>query len=188
MTNFCSSRPAALAVIVLAAGLAGCSDDTRKTFGLEASPPDAFQVGTQPPLALPPELGQLPPPNPGQAPTQDVDAAQQGEAALSPETAAATATAGATPGEQALLSQAGPTPPASIRAQVNQNALVASKPPGVVSQLMGNGPTPAPTVDAAAEQQRLQENQALGQPVTTGSTPQDDNEKPGLLARFFNLF
>jgi len=176
---------AAASTLVLALVLAGCSDSTKKEFGLEANPPDAFQVGVQPPLSLPPELGQLPPPNPGQPRPQAVDAAQQGADVLAPGGAPAMA---ATPGEQALLQQSGPTPPAGIRAQVNQNALIASKPPGFVSNLMGNGPAPTPVVNAPAEQQRLQENEALGQPVTTGVTPQDSDQKPGLWQRFLNIF
>ena len=43
--------------ILLALALAGCSDNMKKSFGLEANPPDAYQVGTLPPLSLPPELG-----------------------------------------------------------------------------------------------------------------------------------
>jgi hypothetical protein len=93
-----------------------------------------------------------------------------------------------TPGAQALLAQAGPTPPAGIRAEVNQSALVASKPPGFVAQLTGGGPAPTPTVDANAEERRLQENEALGQPVTNGSTPQDSNENPGFFQRLLNFF
>jgi hypothetical protein len=176
---------AAASTLVLALVLAGCSDSTKKEFGLEANPPDAFQVGVQPPLSLPPELGQLPPPNPGQPRPQADDASQDGANILAP---ANTPAPGATAGEQALLQQSGPTPPADIRAQVNQNALVASKPPGFVSSLMGNGPAPTPVVDAPAEQQRLQENEALGQPVTTGATPQQTDQNPGLFRRFLNLF
>ena len=186
MTNF---RPAiAASTIVLALALAGCSDSTKKTFGLEANPPDAFDVGTQAPLSLPPELGQLPPPNPGEPRPQQVDAAQAGADVINPANAITPDTGTATPGEQALLDQAGPTPPSSIRAQVNQNALVASKPAGFVSNLMGTAPAPAPTVDAAAEQRRLQENAALGQPVTNGSTPQDSNKSPGFFARILSWF
>jgi hypothetical protein len=176
---------AAASTLVLALVLAGCNDSTKKEFGLEANPPDAFQVGVQPPLSLPPELGQLPPPNPGQPRPQAVDAAQEGADVLAPGSAGASAP---TPGEQALLEQSGPTPPPGIRAQVNQNALIASKPPGFVSSLMGNGPAPTPVVNAPAEQQRLQENEALGQPVTTGVTPQESDQNPGLFRRFLNLF
>ncbi|WP_297492996.1 DUF3035 domain-containing protein [Acidocella sp.] len=180
-------RAAATAsTLVLALALAGCSDATKKEFGIEANPPDAFQVGTQPPLSLPPELGQLPAPNPGEPRPQAADAAADGADILAP--GGSTAPAAATPGEQALLQQSGPTPPAGIRATVNQSALIASKPPGFVSSLMGSGPAPAPIVNAPAEQQRLQENEALGQPVTAGATPQQTDEKPGLLHRFLNIF
>jgi hypothetical protein len=175
--------------LTLALGLAGCSGNGfKKTFGLAANPPDAFDVGTQAPLSLPPELGQLPPPNPGEPRPQQEDAAQEGANVLSPSSALDTTSSSATPGAQALLDQAGPAPPAGIRADVNQSALIASKPPGFVASVMGASPTPPPTVDAAAENRRLQENAALGQPVTAGSTPQDSNQKPGLFGRFLNLF
>ena len=66
-----------IAACSLAIALSGCSGSGfKKTFGLEANPPDAFAVGTQPPLSLPPELGQLPPPNPGEPRPQQADAAQ----------------------------------------------------------------------------------------------------------------
>ena len=180
-------RAAAASTLILALALAGCSDATKKEFGLEANPPDAFQVGVQPPLSLPPELGQLPPPNPGEPRPQTVDAAQQGAEVFQGGGSSSSGTA-TTPGEQALLQQAGPTPPATIRAQVNQDALIASKPPGFVSGLMGSGPAPTPVVNAPAEQQRLQENEALGQPVTSGNTPQQADQNKGLFGRFLDLF
>jgi Protein of unknown function (DUF3035) len=173
---------------VLSLALTGCNDATKKTFGLEANPPDAFDVGTQAPLSLPPELGQLTPPNPGEPRPQQVDAAQAGADAIDPGNAITAAPSATTPGEQAFLQQAGPTPPAGIRAQVNQQALIASKPPGFVTKLMGNGPAPDPTVDANAEERRLQENAALGLPATNGSTPQDSNRPPGFFQRILNWF
>jgi hypothetical protein len=175
-------------VLVLALALAGCSDGMKKTFGMEANPPDAFQVSTQAPLSLPPELGVLPEPTPGAPRPQEVNAAQEGADTLVPASALTPAPSSASPGAQALLQQAGPTPPSGIRAEVNQNAMVASKPPGFVSNLLDTAPAPAPTVDAAAEARRLQENEALGQPVTTGATPQTSNQSPSLLQKFINLF
>jgi hypothetical protein len=176
-----------VSVLALSLVLTGCGDGVKKTFGLEADPPDAFDVGTQAPLSLPPELGQLPPPNPGEPRPQQVNAAQAGANAISPETAITPVPTTATPGEQAFLDQAGPTPPPGIRAQVNQSALIASKPPGFVASLMGQGPTPPATVDANAEEKRLQENAALGQPVTTGATPQAAPQQ-GFMARLLNFF
>jgi len=166
--------------LTLVLTVAACSDSTKKTFGLEANPPDAFDVGTQAPLSLPPELGALPPPNPGQPRPQQVDAAQQGLDALSPASSITPVSTADSAGQQALLQQAGPTPPPQIRAQVNQSAVAASKPPGFFSKLLGGGPAKPATVDAAAEQQRIQQDEALGQLPTTGETPQtsssDQNE------------
>jgi hypothetical protein len=184
MRNF-HRTAAPVSLLVLALVLSGCSDATKKTFGLVADPPDAFTVGTQPPLSIPPELGALPPPNPGEPRPQQVDAAQAGANIVDPENSITPAAQGGTPGEQALLEAAGPAPAPDIRAEVNQQALVASKPPGFVAKLMGSGPTPVPTVDANAETRRLQENEALGQPVTNGATPQDSNKQPGFFARMF---
>jgi hypothetical protein len=183
-TKFCRAGLAA----VLAIALSGCGEDMKKTFGLEANPPDAFDVGTQAPLSLPPELGTLPPPTPGEPRPQQEDAAADGLNAISPASAITPAGTNTSAGQQALLDQAGPPPPSGIRAQVNQSALVASKPAGFVSNLLGTGPTPPPTVNAQAEQKRLQENAALGQPATAGNTPQQDNAQQPLLNRLFNAF
>jgi hypothetical protein len=174
--------------IVLALALTGCSDATKKEFGLEANPPDAFQVGTQAPLSLPPELSQLPTPNPGEPRPQQENAAQAGADVLDPENVLTAAPSTISPGGQELLQQAGPTPPANIRADINQNALIASKPPSFVSSLMGSGPTPPPTVNAPAEERRLQENEALGQPATQGATPQNSNANQGFFDRLANFF
>jgi Protein of unknown function (DUF3035) len=179
---------AAGCTIVLALALTGCSDATKKDFGLEANPPDAFQVGTQAPLALPPELSQLPVPNPGEPRPQQVNAAQAGADVLDPENVLTGDPANLSSGGQELLQEAGPTPPANIRAEVNQNALIASKPPGFVSELIGNGPTPPPTVNASAEERRLQENEALGHPMTQGATPQNGNANQGFLDRLASFF
>ncbi|HQT46367.1 MAG: hypothetical protein B7X08_05660 [Acidocella sp. 20-63-7] len=183
-SKICSSA----SVLVLAIALAGCTDGMKKTFGMEANPPDAFQVSTQAPLSLPPELGVLPNPNPGEPRPQQANAAQDGANTLVPASALTPAPSTASPGAQALLQQAGPTPPSGIRAEVNQNAMVASKPKGFVSSLLGSAPAPAPTVNATAEARRLQENEALGQPVTTGATPQTTDQNPGLLQKLLNLF
>jgi len=183
MTKFRAA--ATLGTVAFALVLGGCSDATKKTFGLEANPPDAFTVGTEAPLSLPPELGTLPPPNLGEPRPQQVDAAAAGADVINPENAITPAPSNASPGEQALLDAAGPTPPPEIRAEVNQQALVQSEPPGFVGQLMGAGPTPVPTVDPNAEQKRLQENAAMGEPVTNGATPQDSNQKPGFFGRMF---
>ncbi len=179
-----------LAAACLSLAVCGCSNSNgfTKTFGLKVNPPDAFAVGTQPPLSMPPELGQLPPPTPGEPRPQQEDAAQQGLVTLSPASSIVAPPGSAGAGEQALLAEAGPPPPPDIRAQVNQDALIDSKSPGFVSKLMGSGPAGEPTVDATTESRRLQENTALGQPPTSGQTPVQTNQKPGVFGRVINAF
>lgn len=174
--------------MLAALALAGCSDGMKKTFGLEANPPDAYQVGTLPPLSLPPELGQLQQPNPGQPPTQEASAAQQGADVVSASNALPTGGQTMSPAGEAFLNQAGPAPQGNIRAEVNQNAAVASRSGGFVDKLMGDNPSAPAVVNADEEQRRLQENAALGQPATNGATPQQSSASPGLFQRFLNLF
>ena len=182
-------RAIAFSSTMLAAlALAGCSDGMKKTFGLEANPPDAYQVGTLPPLSLPPELGQLQQPNPGQPPTQEQSAAQQGADVVSASNALPTGGQTMSPAGQAFLNQAGPAPQGDIRAQVNQNAAVASRSGGFVDKLMGDNPNAPTVVNSSEEQRRLQENAAMGQPVTSGPTPQEKAASPGLFQSVLNLF
>ncbi|MDD2875868.1 MAG: DUF3035 domain-containing protein [Acidiphilium sp.] len=185
------AAPATLAVIAFAAtlGLAGCSDAS-KTFGLEVTPPDAYDVASEAPLSMPPDLT-LPAPQPGAPRPQQVSASQQAEEVLAPQTALAKTDTSMGPGQEALLQQAGPPPPAGIRATVDHQAELESRSPGFISSLMSfgganNGQT---IVNASGEQRRLQENAALGAPATTGSTPQQSTAQPkGLLDRLFSIF
>lgn len=179
---------AVVSTLSVALALAGCSNGLKKTFGLESNPPNAYEVGTLPPLSLPPELGQLPAPNPGQPPTQEIDAAQQGANIIAPGNALLTQSQALSPAGQALLAQAGPAPAGNIRAQVNQNAAVANRSQGFVSQLLNNEPSSTTIVDANAEQRRLQENAALGRPVTAGKTPEENPGSKGLLQRLGGWF
>ena len=45
--------------------LAGCGSDTARTLGFTRDAPDEFSVVTRAPLSLPPTLGNLPAPRPG---------------------------------------------------------------------------------------------------------------------------
>ncbi|GAN79740.1 DUF3035 domain-containing protein [Acidocella aminolytica] len=174
--------------IVLALALAGCSSGMKKTFGLEANPPNAYEVGSLPPLSLPPELGQLPAPNPGQPPTQEVSAAQEGANVIAPANALPTAPPSMSTADNAFLNQAGPAPQGNIRAQVNQNAAVSSRSSSFVNSLMDDNSNAPTVVNASAEQRRLQENAALGKPATAGATPQETSAPPSLWDRFLNIF
>lgn len=185
-----STRTASALLIAAAStlGLSGCGG-AAKTFGLDVTPPNAYEVGTEAPLSMPPDLQALPTPEPGAPRPQQVSASRQAEDVLAPQSALASGDTTMGAGQTALLQEAGPAPPAGIRAEVNRQAELESRSPGFISSLMslgasnGHGET---TVDAAAEQKRLQENAALGAPVTQGSTPKEaPQSKGGLLNRLF---
>ena len=81
-----------------------------------------------------------------------------------------------------------PAPDPHIRTTVDQEAsaeIDASQ--SLLDRLIfWRTPEPAGTiVDPTAEQQRLQQNAALGQPVTTGATPTIKRRKKALLEGIF---
>ena len=120
---------AAGCTIVLALALTGCSNATQKEFGLVANPPDAFQVGTQAPLSLPPELGHLPAPNPGEPRPQQVDAAQAGAEVLDPENALTRLPPSPAPARRRCCSRpAPPRRPVSAPRSIRTRWLPASRP------------------------------------------------------------
>src|SRR3984885_6148931 len=91
--------------------LGGCSGDTlSRTFGLTRDAPDEFTVTTRAPLSMPPDYN-LRPPRPGAVRPQEQSERQQAQEALVPETALDSPQDGASPGQAALLQEAGPPAP-----------------------------------------------------------------------------
>jgi hypothetical protein len=180
-------------VLMLAAALAvtGC-EETKQAIGLGKQPPDEFQVVSQAPLSLPPDYN-LVPPSPGATRPQEGTPTAAAENAL-----LANSTTGAAPvdpgasqssGEQALLQTAGATgADPNIRTEVNQEASAETEASqSLLDRLVfWREPEPAGTiVDPTAEQQRLQQNAALGQPITTGATPTIKRRKKALFEGIF---
>jgi hypothetical protein len=181
-----------LLVAAAACALSAC-ESAKQAIGLGKNPPDEFQVVAQAPLTMPPDFN-LPTPTPGAPRPQDGTPELNAQNALLANTATAGTTAAATDttqssGEQALLQTAGATTPdPHIRTLVNQEAAdetAASE--GLLDRLaFWREPEPAGTiVDPQAEQQRLQQNAALGQPVTSGPTPTIKRKKKALLEGIF---
>ncbi|MFO1058947.1 MAG: DUF3035 domain-containing protein [Dongiaceae bacterium] len=191
----------AAVLLALGAGLGGCSE-AQKAFGLSKDPPDEFQVVSRAPLSLPPNYNLVPPapgaPRPQEGTTRDqarnaVFGSQDGQVASVPPELAAGDPGGispdASPGEQALLQTAGAggVSPA-IRQEVNAEtaAAVESDQQFLNKLIFWRKPDePGVVIDAAKEQQRLQENAALGKPVTEGETPVIIRRKKALLEGIF---
>lgn len=185
-----------LPLLALAIGLSACSsvretfDTTRKT------PPDEFRVVRQAPLSLPPNYG-LRPPDPGAPRPQTgttTDQARsavfrQDESATAAAAAAAAASSSRSAGEQALLAKAGAeeVDPA-IRQQINQESqqLASQQASFVESLIFWREPEEAgEIIDPQAEQQRLRENEALGQPPTAGDTPVIERRRRAIFEGIF---
>jgi hypothetical protein len=182
------TRPAllrlAFALPVIA--LAGCGGEVERTFGLTRDTPDEFTVTTRAPLSMPPDYS-LRPPQPGAQRPQELTSEQAAEAALAPDTALSSTTGPVTPGQEALVQEAGPAAPSDIRHKVDAEAANDRPSEGLTQRLMfwQSRPPAGTLLDPAKESQRLRENAALGQAPTAGQTPIiQDQKKSSVLGIF----
>jgi Protein of unknown function (DUF3035) len=184
------SFPAPAARLVLLSALvtlAGCSgSDLTRSFGLTRDPPDEFQVTTRAPLSMPPDFS-IRPPRPGASRPQEQSQAQQAEAALVPQVELGAGNAAMSPGQQALLQQAGPPAPADIRSRVDTESARLEPGHRFADRLMfwRSPPPPGTVVDPTRESQRLRENAALGQSPSVGDTPIIQRKAGSVLGSIF---
>ncbi len=166
--------------------LAGCGDDLSRSIGLSRDAPDEFTVTTRAPLSMPPDFA-LHPPRPGTSRPQELSERQQAEAALSPATALSAPVSSSSPGQQALLSAAGPVPPRDIRNQVDAESQLDRPDRSFTDRLMFWKPKPQPgtPVDAQRESKRLRQNAALGSAANAGDTPIIQQRRQGILDSIF---
>jgi hypothetical protein len=176
-----------IAPVAVAVLLSGCADSSlSRTFGLTRDTPDEFTVVTRAPLSMPPDYT-LRPPQPGTLRPQDVSDRALAESALVPEAALGSAPTGVSPGQAALVRDAGGGAPADIRQRVDQEARLASSDDSFVDKLLywRKPETQKVVVDAPKETQRLQQDSALGQPPVTGATPIIVEKKKGWFQSLF---
>ena len=173
----------ALAALVL---VAGCSTDLTRTFGLTHDAPDEFTVTTRAPLSMPPDYS-LRPPRPGAVRPQERSERTQAEEALVPQQALGNTAGANSPGQDALVSQAGPAPPKDIRAEVDDDAQLDQPGHSFTDKLLfwRQPPPPGIVVDPTKEAQRLRQNAALGKGVNDGETPIIQPKQKGLLENLF---
>jgi hypothetical protein len=167
--------------------LGGCSGDKlARTFGLTRDAPDEYTVTTRAPLSMPPDYN-LRPPRPGAARPQEQSERQQAQEALVPQTALDIPQNSMSPGQAALVQQAGPAAPSDIRRRVDQDARLANDNDSFVDKVLywRKPDTQHVQIDAQKESQRLRENAALGESPDVGQTPIIQQKKSGW---FTNLF
>jgi hypothetical protein len=174
-----------LALALPLAGLAACGD-VERSFGLVRDAPDEFTVETRAPLSMPPSYT-IRTPEPGAARPQEITAPQAAEAALVPDTALGAPPAGPmTPGQQALVQDAGPAAPPDIRQKIASEGALDQPSRSLSDRLLfwKSAPPPGAPLDPVKESERLRENAALGQPPTAGETIIQDKPKSSFLGIF----
>ncbi|MFX4219972.1 MAG: DUF3035 domain-containing protein [Thalassobaculum sp.] len=192
--------PATVLAVILAVGLGGCGQ-LRDALGQTKDPPDEFQVVARAPLALPPNYD-LRPPRPGAPRPQErstTDAAA--ERILGRAARGSTSTSGA-PGavpaapvivnsigearfrKQLGLDQAEPGIRETVDVETADYVYETQYP---IDRLLfwKDDPAPGVLLDATKEQQRLQENAALGRKPNEGELPTITRRREGLLQRIF---
>jgi hypothetical protein len=175
--------PASLLVL-----LSGCSDfSLSRTFGLVHDTPDEFTVVTRAPLSMPPDYT-LRPPQPGAARPQEQSARSLAESALVPQSALGGTRAGMTPGQAALVRDAGGGAPADIRQRVDQEARLGASDNGFIDKLLywRKPDQQHAVVNADEEARRLRQNAALGQSPVNGETPVIREKKTGWFQDLFS--
>ncbi|GAB2177914.1 DUF3035 domain-containing protein [Dongia sp. agr-C8] len=191
--------PLALALAVPT--LAGCSS-TKEMLGLTKRSPDEFQVVSRAPLSMPPDYS-LRPPTPGAPRPQEGTTTQQAQSIVTgyqqsgstlapdqiPSIGEGESTSTESAGESAFLQSASLTGiDPNIRKIVDEetSADQDASQSFLDDLIFWRAPEPYGTVvDPVAEQKRLQENQALGQPTDTGETPIIERKKKGLFEGVF---
>ena len=178
-----------LAVAVLLVG--GC-EGVKQDLGIGAKrPPDEFSTYSRAPLSVPPDFALRPPATATGASQAAVprEIARQAMLGADASAAAPRALEGGSPGLQSLLDRTGAAnAQPDIRAQVNrETTILAEADQSFVQRLMfwSNTPEPATVVDARQESRRIQENQALSKPLTTGETPTIRRKPKALLEGIF---
>jgi Protein of unknown function (DUF3035) len=193
-SNWVMSLVAAGAVLALS----GCGGQVRQALGMTKHSPDEFLTVAHAPLTLPPDYN-LRPPEPGAPRPQEGTAVEQAQTALYANSGGTTLSTGSSfggsseaaqsAGEVALLQNAGAAGiDPGIRAQIdNETAAQIERDKSLVERLVfWRTPEPYGTVvDPVAESKRLQENQALGKPVTEGATPIITTRRKGVLEGIF---
>lgn len=167
--------------------LSGCAE-AKRAMGYDKAPPDEFQVVSRAPLSMPPDFS-LRPPTPGVDRPQEGNTRDQARRALTgnPRATTPVSTQGRTQGDVTLLKKAGAEQAQpDIRLLVNKETQsLADADKSFTDKLvfwrkpesMGYGEQ----LNAGKEAQRLRENQALGNSLSSGDTPRIERRRKGML-------
>ena len=173
--------------LAAAALLTGC-EDTRKALTQTKAAPDEFAVYTRAPLTMPPDYGLRPPAQEGEGVrlADDTQAAAK-RVVLGGREAKSQPIQADTPGTTAMLARAGAhNAEPDIRRIVNRETTVyAEEDQRFLERLLFDS-EPGKVLDPNEELKRIQENQALGEPINKGEIPSIETEKKAPLEGIFD--
>ena len=184
-----------VAAVGMMLSLSACGGQVRQALGMTKHSPDEFLTVAHAPLTLPPDYS-LQPPQPGAPRPQEGTASEQAQTALYANNGGTAPTSydeqtdsAQSGGEVALLQNAGAAGvDPGIRAQIDSETAAQVERDQTLIERLVFWHTPEPygtVVDPVAEAKRLQENQALGKPVTEGETPIITRRRKGVLEGIF---
>lgn len=187
---------AIIAIGALSLGLAGCGGGgLTDALGMGKNAPDEFAVVTKAPLVIPPDYSLRPPepgaPRPQEASLSPSATAQEALIGANGQNAAVPAAETLSPGEKALLANAGADKAdPRIRQVLNsETRSLVERDDSFVDDVIfwkdGNTPPPEPMVNAPEEAKRIRENTVEGKPATEGETPTVEPEEKGILEDIF---
>lgn len=181
------------AILICIAGsllLSACGN-VRQSLSQTKAIPDEFAVYTRAPLTMPPDYGVRPTPGPDG--TEDARVGGPQETArrvlLENSSRRVTPVRAATPGTTALLTRAGVhNSDPNIRQVINRETTAYAEEDQTVidSLIFWNTNEIGTTVNAGEETKRIQESQALGQPVSEGDVPVIEPKKKAPLEGMFD--
>ncbi|MEC7489468.1 MAG: DUF3035 domain-containing protein [Pseudomonadota bacterium] len=185
-----TSRLFVVAVMLAPLVTNGC-EGTREAMGIGKQSPDEFAVVTRAPLTMPPDYG-LRPPRPGAKRPQEKTVTETArERLVGSRGSTKIRRNGTSPStlEAALLSKAGAkNPDPEIRRIINrESSILAMEDHSFADRLIfwQQRLPRAASIDAAAENKRLRENAALGDPPTKGRSPRIIRKRKGWLEGVF---
>ena len=175
-----------VATLVSLTACSGAGDEFARNLGLVRDAPDEFVVTTRAPLSMPSNFSTLPAPTPGVARPQERTTRDAAQLTLAPQSVGTNAPTTPTQGEAALLGAAKQDADPDVRNEVNRQATDDATKRSFRDRIMfwKDTPTPGVVVDASREAQRLEQNAALGRPITEGNTPvEQPKSQPNWLQR-----
>lgn len=194
MTGKPATRILGLALVSgLALGLSACGGGgIQDALGYGKDAPDEFAIVTKAPLTIPPDFS-LRPPRPGAPRPQEIQPRQAAEnAVFGTQTVSMSSLAPDTRsrGEQQLLAKADAADASSEIRDIldREGRALSDKDKSFVDSVVFWQEQAVPDerlVDASAESRRIQQNEALGQPVTEGETPTVEPKSEGWLDGIF---